>query len=276
MPFLFLSGGKRPALTSPVDDGVTFKKPTTDYNITNIEKELVPGFILYFPPIKESDTDLPITLLHNSAQKSQKIICFDEEFMPTTSKGLGQFRVTVYIQNVKIVEEVAASKKEGRHKAAKSALEILKKHQPIIHRDQISHDNIETIDKGKLVKQSYQKAERIKEDNIGNKMLRKMGWGGSGGIGAKQNGIAEPVFVSSADGRRGVGHNEANQSLNKRSVEDTLLSFLSNADQETIKFSTELSNKDRALVHRLCQKYNLTHKSYGKNENRYLVVGKKK
>ena len=126
------------------------------------------------------------------------------------------------------------------------------------------------------MKQSYQKAERIKEDNIGNKMLRKMGWGGSGGIGAKQDGIAEPVFVSSADGRRGVGHNEANQSLNKRSVEDTLLSFLSNADQETIKFSTELSNKDRALVHRLCQKYNLTHKSYGKNENRYLVVGKKK
>lgn len=275
MDHLQVKSGKRNANDFLSNDNNSFKQPKLFHEIPTT-KELVPGLTLYFPSMEENDFLLPITILHNSAQKCQKSISFLEDFLPTTSQNETQIKVTVYIQNIKIVEEIASNKKEARHSAAESALEILKKSQPIIYRDKITHDHVKTIDKGELVKQSYKRAEKINEDNIGNKMLRKMGWGGSGGIGAKKDGIAEPVFVDAADGRRGVGHVNEDQSINKKSVEQTLLSFLSNADQESIKFSKELSSTDRALVHRLCQKYNLTHKSYGKGENRYLVVGRKK
>ena len=35
----------------------------------------------------------------------------------------------------------------------------------------------------------------ISEDNIGNKMLRKMGWKSGEGLGANNDGITEPVSV---------------------------------------------------------------------------------
>ena len=51
------------------------------------------------------------------------------------------------------------------------------------------------------------------------------------------------------------------------------MSFISGTDRE-IKFSSELSKEDRAVIHKISQQYGLKHKSYGKGDDRYLVVGK--
>lgn len=124
------------------------------------------------------------------------------------------------------------------------------------------------------MKASYVNAEKIPDDNMGNKLLRKMGWTGSGGVGKFQDGRSDPVFVDGVESRRGIGHEFEDRTVRKSSVEEALLSFIRDQERGEIKFSSELSKEDRALVHRLSQKYHLKHRSFGKNELRYLLVSK--
>lgn len=166
------------------------------------------------------------------------------------------------------------TKKEAKRKAAYEAYVILKQTQPIIFKDEINHDDVSTVEKGQLVKASYINAEKISDNNMGNKLLRKMGWTGNGGVGKYEHGRSEPVFVDGVESRRGIGHEFEYRSVRKSSVEEALLTFIRDQDRNEIKFSSELSKEDRALVHRLSQKYHLKHRSFGKNEQRYLLVSK--
>ena len=59
--------------------------------------------------------------------------------------------------------------------------------------------------KADLVSKAYEKAPSISDDNIGNQMLRKMGWTGSGGIGKDGQGRAEPVMALGTDGKFSLG-----------------------------------------------------------------------
>ena len=49
----------------------------------------------------------------------------------------------------------------------------------------------------------------IGSHNIGHSLLMKMGWKGSGGVGKREDGIAEPVLVNTVKGRQGLGHEDA-------------------------------------------------------------------
>ena len=101
-----------------------------------------------------------------------------------------------------------------------------------------------------------------------------MGWTGSGGIGKDGQGRAEPVMALGTDGKFGLGCNPTQGAdVTKSSVQDILHSFISGEDR-IIKFSNELSKEDRALVHTISQRYGLKHRSFGKGEDRYLVVSK--
>jgi len=209
-----------------------------------------------------------ISAIMESCQKTKKSV----EFIEETTGHL--FKYTLYIEGRCIVESFSANKKEAKRQCAEKAVIYLKQYQEIIFKDQIDHDKVTEIDKKNLVKDSYLSAPKISADNMGSKLLKKMGWDGSSGVGKFSHGISEPVFVESVENRAGFGHSFDDRSVRKGSVETTLLNFLREPSQTEIKFSRDLTKEDRALVHRLCTKYHLKHKSFGKNEDRYLLVTK--
>ena len=181
----------------------------------------------------------------------------------------------LFIQDKEIARGRGSTKKDAKSHAAKLAILKLMNHQPIMYKCDINHDELQTIEKGNLVKHSYETAPKLDDNNLGNKLLRKMGWKGSGGVGKYESGRADPVFVDAADGRKGVGHEFKDKSIKRSSVEQTLLDFIRNNDQKEIRFSNDLSSEERAIVHLKCQKFGLRHKSHGKGEDRYLVCSKK-
>lgn len=230
--------------------------------------ELVPGLTLY---LSSKDSELNyMCILNESVQKCKQII----EYIEKDSRSTNEYVFDVFINHQFIACGKANTKKEAKHDSAYHAYDRLKDTQPIIYKDEINHDHITTIEKGQLVKAAYMNADKIDDNNMGNKLLRKMGWAGSGGVGKFEHGISDPVFVDAVEDRRGVGHQFENRSVKKATVEDTISQFLRDEQRNDMKFSSELSKEDRALVHRLCQKYHLKHKSFGRDEERYLIVSK--
>lgn len=237
-------------------------------------KPLIENFTIYEPEEgDESTNNNPVSILNESAQKSKKTISFDDLGV---NRETGSCSCAVTIASKIIAVGEGTGKKQAKRNAAENALAILRPRQPVkrVGSRAQQHESAACVSKTELVSKAYEKAPSIAEDNIGNQMLRKMGWSGSGGIGKEGQGRAEPVMAVGTDGKFGLGCDPTQGAkVRKSSVQDILLSFISGPDRE-IKFSNELSKEDRALVHKISQQYGLKHRSYGKGDDRYLVVGK--
>ena len=241
---------------------------------TQKQDVLVPGLTLYLPLHGDIEWKNAVCILHESCQKCNIFIEVLDNGFKQISKGQFLFSCVILIITKEIATGYGTTKKEAKNDAARKALTILLDKQPIINKADINHDNLATVEKGTLVKQCYENAPKIDDNNLGNKLLRKMGWKGSGGVGKYESGLEEPVFINAAEGRKGVGHEFKNRAVKRASVEEALLDFIRN-DQPEIRFSADLNPEERALIHRRCQKFGLKHKSYGAGEDRYLVVSKK-
>ena len=245
------------------------KKPFVE-NRSSPDTIIIKGLTIYEPENGEGNA---VSILNESAQKSKKTIEFqDLGSKMEPGKNEPDFSCAAVIDEKLVATGSAKNKKDAKRDAATKALEILKKSQPCVTK-KLQHDDVSTVEKGDLVKAAYHSASKIDESNVGNQLLRKMGWTGSGGLG--KDGISEPIFVDGADGRKGLGQNDTNKSIKRSSVEDVLMKFIREQKEEEIKFSNDLSKDERALIHRISQKYGLKHKSFGTGEKRYLVISRK-
>ena len=250
--------------------------PSDSSIVSNIDENHpnhIKGLKLYLPGDTGVDIDPaslfnPIGIITNSCQKCKNSCEFVEEAQAHL------FKYILYIDGRLIAETVGSIKKDVKKQCAEKGITYLRKYQEVILKDKINHDKVTEIDKKNLVKDSYTNAPKISSNNMGSKMLKKMGWDGSSGVGKFSHGISEPIFVESVENRAGFGHSFDDRTVRKGSVETALLNFLRDPAETEIKFSKDLTKEDRALVHRLCKKYHLKHKSFGKNEDRYLVVTK--
>lgn len=254
--------------------GIAFKKATNEAEkapTVPLKDVLIKGLTLYIPC--DSSNANPICILTESAAKSGKILeVQDLGWKQQDNKTL--LHTTAFCIDGKFIASgTGTTKKSSKHSCAEKVLEILQKTQPTMSKIRPNHDAVSQVEKTDLVKESYEKSQKIDESNIGNKMLRKMGWTGVGGL--SKTGISDPVFVNSADGRKGLGHETEPGSLKLQNVEDVLMNFIRQQQEGQMKFSNGLSRTDRAIVHKLCQKYSLGHKSFGKGEDRYLVITKR-
>ncbi|XP_066437850.1 NF-kappa-B-repressing factor isoform X2 [Eleutherodactylus coqui] len=181
----------------------------------------------------------------------------------------------VFIEQQLIAEAIGA-KKTVKRDAAEAALMALKKTQPVIinnlkkgpAEDAISRNQIRGVSNAEAYKQ------QIKEDNIGNQLLRKMGWTG-GGLGKEGEGIAEPIAVKEQFSREGLGLTTVNQKITKTDVAKIIKNYAFSNSQEDLTFSRELSNEERKHIHQMAQKFGLKSKSYGSGTQRFLVVSRK-
>ena len=233
-------------------------------------KPLIENFTIYEPEEGDKSTNNnPQSILYRSAQKSKKTITFDDLGINSET---GFFACAVTIADKVIAVGEGAGKKQAKRNSAENALAILRPRQPVVRVG--SHESAQCVSRTELVSKAYEKAPSIAEDNIGNRMLRKMGWTGSGGIGKEGQGRAEPVMAVGTDRRFGLGSDcTQGAEVKKTSVQSVLVSFISGRDRE-IKFSNDLSKEDRALVHKISQQYGLKHRSFGKGDDRYLMVSK--
>ncbi|XP_001629432.2 NF-kappa-B-repressing factor [Nematostella vectensis] len=226
---------------------------------------IIENFSVYEPSDQVQNLN-PISILTESAQKSKKTINFQE------LQSTNLFTCAVIIQDKLVATGEASNKKDAKRNAAENALDVLKACQPVVKKRKIDHDAATKVTKTELTMKAYEEASVIPESNLGNQLLRKMGWKGSGGIGKEGQGRAEPVMVTGVDGKQGLGVNQ-DTALHKGSVHKVILDFINSSDQD-MKFSPELSKEDRALVHQLSKRYGLRHQSYGKYAERYLVISK--
>lgn len=225
--------------------------------------------ILYVPSKSVLD-DMEFNIschLHESLQKSK----IPYQFIEDTVKD--QNRNILELNGKQIGCGIALGKKEAKRKCVENAWRVLSETHEMVFKDEITHDHIDVIEKKSLIKESYISAPKLADTNIGSKLLRKMGWDGNSGMGKMEHGRVDPVFLEGVEGRSGVGHIRP-ETVEKKSVEQSLFHFIRDSTQTEIRFSSDLTKNDRALVHRLCQKYRLKHKSFGKNEDRYMVVSK--
>lgn len=210
-----------------------------------------------------------ICILNDTAQFNKITTDYKFSLMPDHL-----WKCEVYLLG-QLVAAATGPKKTVKHKAADEALKTLKEKCSVVKANVRRDGNDAAISRSQIMGRSGEeaKAQEIKEDNIGNQLLRKMGWKG-GGLGRDGAGIAEPIRVKEQFTREGLGL-DADSQLNKRDLEDIIRKYVASDRQDELRFSTELTNDERKQIHQISQKYGLRSKSYGQGKQRFLIVSRK-
>uniref|UniRef100_A0A4W4FP16 NFKB repressing factor n=1 Tax=Electrophorus electricus TaxID=8005 RepID=A0A4W4FP16_ELEEL len=218
------------------------------------------------------NSDNAICIINDTAQFNKVSADYKFTVLPDH-----RWRCEVYIEG-QFVAAGIGPKKTVKHVAAEEAIATLKRTQAVVKSNLRKEGNADAISRNQIIARSGEESMRqeIKEDNIGNQLLRKMGWTG-GGLGREGEGIAEPIMVKEQFTREGLGMDmdrHGNQ-LTKRDIEDIIRNYACSDRQDDLRFSTELNNDERKQIHQVSQKYGLRSKSYGQGRQRFLVVSRR-
>ncbi|XP_061895849.1 NF-kappa-B-repressing factor isoform X2 [Entelurus aequoreus] len=218
------------------------------------------------------NSDNAICIINDTAQFNK--IPADYKF---TQEPDNNWKCEVYLAG-QFVAAAVGGRKQVKHTAAEEALATLKQTQAVVksnlrkdgHNDSISRSQIKGRSEEEAIKQE------IKEDNIGNQLLRKMGWKG-GGLGRDGEGIAEPIRVKKQFSREGLGldSDKVSSQLSKQDMEDIIRNYVSSNRQDDLRFAADLTSEERKQIHQMSLHYGLRSKSYGQGSQRFLVVSRK-
>ncbi|XP_077163521.1 NF-kappa-B-repressing factor isoform X2 [Paroedura picta] len=214
----------------------------------------------------------PVCTLNDTAQFNKMTV----EYVFERMTGM-RWKCKVMLENELIAEAVGV-KKTVKHIAAEEAVKVLKKTQPTVVNNLKKGTIEDVISRNEICGRSAEEAlkQQIKEDNIGNQILRKMGWTG-GGLGKSGEGIREPIAVKEQFKREGLGLDvERGSKITKKDIEQIIQNYAFSDSKIDLTFSTELTNDERKQIHQIAQKYGLKSKSHGQGRDRYLVVSRKR
>ncbi|XP_044887461.1 NF-kappa-B-repressing factor [Mauremys mutica] len=218
------------------------------------------------------NSENPVCTLNDTAQFNKMTV----EYVFERMTGM-RWKCKVMLENEFIAEAVGV-KKSVKHEAAEEAVKILKKTQPTVVNNLKKGTVEDVISRNEIRGRSAEEAfkQKIKEDNIGNQILRKMGWTG-GGLGKDGEGIREPIAVKEQFKREGLGLDvERVNKIAKRDIEQIIRNYARSDSHVDLTFSTELTNDERKQIHQIAQKYGLKSKSHGQGHDRFLVVSRKR
>ncbi|XP_041653829.1 NF-kappa-B-repressing factor [Cheilinus undulatus] len=218
------------------------------------------------------NSDNAICIINDTAQFNKVTADYKFAVLPDH-----RWRCEVYLEG-QFVAAGIGPKKIVKHIAANEALATLRQTQAVVKSNLRKEGHNDAISRSQILARSGEEATRqeIKEDNIGNQLLRKMGWKG-GGLGRDGEGIAEPIRVKEQFSREGLGMDtdKTGNQLSKRDIEDIIRNYAISDRQDDLRFSTDLTNDERKQIHQISQKYGLRSKSYGQGWQRFLVVSRK-
>ncbi|XP_053734508.1 NF-kappa-B-repressing factor [Synchiropus splendidus] len=218
------------------------------------------------------NSDNAICIINDTAQFNKVNADYSFSVLPDSS-----WKCDVYLEGQYVASGVG-HKKIVKHIAAVEALNTLKRTQAVVKSKVNRDEDPDAISRFQIMARAgvEDTKQEIKEDNIGNQLLRKMGWKG-GGLGRDGEGIAEPIKVKEQFSREGLGMdaNKSGNQVTKRDIEEIIRNYVSSDRQDDLRFSNDLTNDERKQVHHVCFKYGLRSKSYGQGKNRFLVVSRK-
>lgn len=254
------------------------RQPQSQYSRGNIQSDFGGRFGQQGGKKKLSElvilenSDNAICIINDTAQFNKVTADYKFTVLPDH-----RWKCEVYLEGQYVAAGIGP-KKMVKHIAAMEALVTLRQTQAVVKSNLRKEGHSDAISRSQIMGRSGEEATRqeIKEDNIGNQLLRKMGWKG-GGLGRDGDGIAEPIRVKEQFSREGLGMDTdktANQ-LSKRDIEDIIRNYASSDRQDDLRFSTDLTNDERKQIHQISQKYGLRSKSYGQGRQRFLVVSRK-
>ncbi|XP_068181657.1 NF-kappa-B-repressing factor [Antennarius striatus] len=220
------------------------------------------------------NSDNAICIINDTAQFNKVTADYKFTVLPDH-----RWRCEVYLEGQYVAAGIGP-KKTVKHIAANEALATLRQTQAVVKSNLRKEGHGDAISRSQILARSGEDATRqeIKEDNIGNQLLRKMGWRG-GGLGRDGEGISEPIRVKEQFSREGLGlgmdMDKTGIQLSKRDIEDIIRNYASSERQNDLRFATDLNNDERKQIHQISQKYGLRSKSYGQGRHRFLVVSRK-
>ncbi|KAH9499661.1 hypothetical protein Btru_074361 [Bulinus truncatus] len=235
------------------------------------EFKSIHDFVIIEPMVLIPDCT-PAHTLRRSADFNKMLIEYDSVFCND------HFRCILKIENHVLADVKGKSKAEAANIAAAQGLNSLRRICWVIKTKKLVDSDV-TISKEEMLTELNDHSDAIykDDDNIGHKMLKKMGWSG-GGVGKDGSGIAEPVSLKSVLNRQGLGLSAArgiSDEFRKR-VREVIQNYASSGDQEDLMFSNEFRQDERQIIHDECRKLNLRSKSRGKGQNRHLCVHRKR
>ena len=212
------------------------------------------------------------SILHNSANFNRVVLKYQFEEIA----GFG-WRCNLILSDNKVASVLGTTKEDAKKAAGEEALSSLREIcYSIVVKQDVDNDE-EGLTKDELVSEIKKGGNVIPDNNIGNMLLRKMGWSG-GGVGKHGTGIAEPIKADQVIGREGFGLT-ASKGIDKsfhQKVQDILVNYTKSNDQNDLHFSPEFTKEERAIIHKAAQKYGLKSHSKGKDEARYLIISRKR
>ena len=270
---------RKMATYSKFSDYSTETKPSEDLDLKKLLKTRLKEDLSNFIVVVFADSDDPVQTLNTLANMNKIQISYKYD---TSFHCQLLHTCSISLNNVELVTSTGVRKDSARLIAVTKLLRHLIAYFPCMIKLGISENPDKSLKKSEfisgksLIKQPTYKP--IPGNNVGNQLLRKMGWSGSGGLGRMKDGIAEPIEVS---GRyrciQGLGHEKfinKNVAIKKGDAMRVISQYIRDGCVGNLSFSSELSNEDRKQLHACATQFGLKSKSFGKGVNRHLVVFK--
>ena len=214
----------------------------------------------------------PTTTLDHSANANHVVLNYQFE-------QIADFGVlcNLFISDIKVASVLGTTKADAKKSASVEALKSLKEIcYTILVKKNVDNDG-EGLTKDELVSTVEGGGNVISDNNIGNMLLRKMGWAG-GGVGKHATGIAEPVKAGQVIGRQGLGlmASQGIDGIFYEKVQGILDSYVKSSDQNDLSFSPEFTKEERLIIHQMARRHGLKTSSRGKGESRFFVLSRKR
>lgn len=180
----------------------------------------------------------------------------------------------VLLNSKRLAEARAPNQKAAKKEASINGLQELKKYYYTI-KIKSTADGTATVTTSTMLK-SAATYEILPTDNIGAKLMKLMGWEG-GGLGKSEQGIKEPVTLKHQVSKEGLGLKYSSSNTKQLTIRsrDILRKYLLGDMKKDLVFSSDFTNEERAVVHRVARQMGLKSQSYGPKNQRTLVVSRK-
>lgn len=214
---------------------VTSIRLTEDQQIKNLRALL--RDVIVFEGSEENDLNYCLNKTTACMRKNGKLdLKFDDKNI-----------IYHYSYNDQIIAEGSGdSKKEAKKAADQNLIEVLKANCYTI-RSKVKFYSGEDVITKTGNKDVKQESNQIQEDNLGFKLLAKLGWKG-GSLGANGTGIIDPINLEIKIGKTGLGSEI--QQFDKKYFRSLLQNFRQNQVEYDLIFSSEFSKEERAEIHK--------------------------